>query len=185
MRKVVMMNRVSIGGFFAGPNGEIDWFIRDLEVDKALHETGAADTALFGRVTYQLFESVWPKVAADPNAPKEARSTAHELNDMTKVVFSNTLEKVTWVNSQLVKGNLAQEVRKLKQGNGLAMIIFGNGTVVQQLTAEGLIDDYVFLVTPVVLGAGKPLFEGVKKRSLELVETRGFKSGNVLLHYRM
>jgi len=178
-----MMNTVSIDGFFAGPNGELDWPIRDPEVEKALHGSGAGGTALFGRVTYQLFESVWPRMGADPNAPEEARRTARQLDEMTKVVFSHTLDKVTWVNSQLVKGDLVQEVKKLKQGNGLSMIIFGSGTIVQQLTAAGLIDDYLFIVTPVVLGAGKSMFAGVK-RNLVLVDTKAFSSGNVILHYK-
>jgi dihydrofolate reductase len=184
MRKIVMMNRVSIDGFFAGPNGEIDWFIHDPEVDKALHSGGQADTALFGRVTYQMFESVWPKVAVDPKAPKEARDTADELSQMTKIVFSKTLTEVTWENSKLVKGNVTEEVRRLKQGKGSGITIFGSGTIVQQLTSEGLIDDYWFIVTPVILGTGKPLFAGVRKLDLELLDTRNFKSGNVVLHYK-
>lgn len=184
MRKVIMLNRVSLDGFFAGPNGEIyDWFINDPEVDKAAHEMAQADTILFGRVTYQMFESVWPKVAVDPNAPKEARITANEVNQMTKVVFSKTLKEVTWENSKLFKGNLAEEVRKLKQGNGPDLMIFGSGTIVQQLADEGLLDEYLFVVTPVVLGAGKPLFTDVQKFNLELLEARDFNSGNVLLHY--
>ena len=181
-----MLNRVSLDGFFAGPNGEIyDWFIPDPEVDKAAHEMAQADTILFGRVTYQLFESVWPKVAVDPNAPKEARITADEVNQMTKVVFSTTLKEVTWEHSILFKGNLAEEVRKLKQGNGPDILIFGSGTIVDQLANEGLLDEYLLVVTPVVLGAGKPLFQDVKKFNLELLEARDFHSGNVLLHYRI
>ena len=100
VRKLVMLNRVSLDGYFAGPNGEIDWFIRDPEVDEAAHGVGAADTALFGRVTYQMFENVWPNIAKDPNAPGEARATANELNKMTKVVFSRTMTEVTWENSR-------------------------------------------------------------------------------------
>jgi len=88
-----------------------------------------ADTILFGRVTYQMFESVWPKIAVDPNAPKEARIIAHEVNQMTKVVFSQTLTEVPWENSKLFKGSLAEEVRKFKQANGPDIIIFGSGVV--------------------------------------------------------
>jgi dihydrofolate reductase len=190
MRKVIMFNRVSVDGFFAGPNGEIDWFIVDPELDKALHENGQPgtappDTVLLGRVTYQLFESVWPKVAADPSAPKEARATADELSQMTKVVFSNTLKEVSWENTKLVKGDVAKEVARLKQGKGSDILIFGSGTIVQQLTVGGLIDEYLFAVTPVILGTGKSLFSGVQKLDLELLETRNFKSGNVLLHYKI
>ncbi len=190
MRKVVMFNRVSIDGYFAGPNGEIDWFVVDHELDKALHEMGqpgtvAPDTVLLGRVTYQLFESHWPKIAKDPNAPKEARIIADELIQMTKVVFSNTLNEVSWENTKLVKGDVAKEVSRLKQEKGSDILIFGSGTIVQQLTAGGLIDEYLFAVTPIILGAGKSLFSGVQKLDLELLEARNFKSGNVLLHYKI
>jgi len=183
MRKVVLFNRISIDGFFAGPNGEIDWFVQDPEVDKATHQMMHPDTILFGRLTYQMFESYWPHLASDPNAPKEFLVLANELNQMTKVVFSKTLKEVTWVNSKLVKGNVPEEVRKLKQGAGLEIVIFGSGTIVQQLAGEGLIDEYLILASPVVLGTGKLLFKDVKKSSLKLLGARDFNSGNVLLHY--
>lgn len=189
--KVVVFNRVSLDGFFAGPHGEIDWAIADPELDQAVHGSAGKPgtvppaTLLMGRVTYQLLESVWPKIAADPNAPQGARATANELNQMTKVVFSTTLPDVTWVNSRLVRGNVAQEVRRLKQAQGPDMLIFGSGTIIQQLAAEGLIDEYLLALTPVALGAGKSMFTGVPQRDLELVEARSFQTGNVLLHYRM
>jgi dihydrofolate reductase len=180
-----MLNRIALDGFFAGPNGEIDWFVRDPEVDKAAHEMMQPDTLLLGKVTYQMFESYWPHVATDPNAPEEARIVANELRQMTKVVFSKTLEEVTWENSRLVKGDITKEVRELKQGKGADITIFGSGTIVQQLANEGLLDEYLMVVTPVVLGAGKPLFKDVKKHTLKLLETRDFHSGNVVLHYRI
>jgi len=185
MRKIIMFNRVSMDGFFAGPNGEShEWFINDPEVDKAAHEMMQPDTVLFGRVTYQIFENHWPKTAADPKAPKEARATANELKEMNKLVFSKTLNKVNWENAELIKGDLIEKVKKLKQGSGSDMVIFGSGTIVQQLSAKGLIDEYVFVITPVILGDGKSLFKDVKKLDLRLLETRDFKSGNVLLHYK-
>ena len=109
MRKVILLNRISLDGFFAGPNGEIDWFVHDPEVDKAAHELMQPDTLLLDKVTDQMFESYWPHVATDPNAPKEARILANELHQMTKVVFSKTLEEVTWENTKLVKGNSNHE----------------------------------------------------------------------------
>jgi len=131
MRKVLVLNRVSIDGFFAGPNGEIDWFIPDPKVDKAVHDD-QTDTLLLGRVTYQMFENYWPPVEKDPKAPAGARRMSKELNQMTKVVFSNTLNDVTWENSKLVKSDVEKEVRDLKQGKGRKRImIFGSGTIVQ------------------------------------------------------
>jgi dihydrofolate reductase len=180
-----MLNRVSLDGFFAGPNGEIDWAIPDLEVDKAAHEGTDVDTGLFGRLTYQMFESHWPKIAADPSAPVAARRTAEELNNMNKVVFSSTLEKVGWENSVLLRGDPVEETKKLKKEKGSGIIIFGSGTIIQQLTSARLIDDYIFIVTPVILGAGKRLFDDVKRLNLRLSEVRSFKSGNVLIHYKI
>jgi len=184
MRKVVMFNRISIDGFFAGPNGQShEWFINDPKVDKAAHKMMQPDTVLFGRVTYQIFENHWPKVAKDKKAPKEARATGKELNKMKKLVFSKTLREVTWENSQLIQGELHEEVRKSKQGDGPDMVIFGSGTIIQQLTDEGLIDEYIFVVTPVILGAGKSFFRDVKKLNLKLLRTKDFDSGNIMLHY--
>lgn len=184
MRKIVMFNRVSLDGFFAGINGEKqDWFVQDPEVDEASHNMMKPDTVLLGRVTYQMFESYWPKVASDPNAPKDARKIADELNEMTKVVFSKTLKEVNWVNSKLVKDDIIEEVKKLKQGDGADITMFGSGSIVQQLADKGLIDEYLIAVTPVVLGEGKPLFKDVKTFKLKLLEARSFDSGNVLFHY--
>src|SRR5262245_33480730 len=143
MRKVVVLNRISVDGFFAGPNGEIDWFIHDPEVDKAAHELMNPDTLLMGRLTYEMLFSHWPQVLKDPKAPEGARVIAQELNDMTKVVFSKTMKEASWVNSKLVKGEVIKEVNQLKQGNGPDITIFGSGTIIQQLANEGLIDEYI------------------------------------------
>lgn len=189
MRRIVMFNWVSIDGLFTDPNGEIDWLIRDPNVEKALREPGpgkdqvGADTMLVGSVTYAMFESFWPHIHKDPNAPSEMYRLAEEMTRMTKVVFSRTREDVTWENSKLFHGNLVEEARKLKQAEGMDIIIFGSGTIVQQLTEAGLIDEYYIAVTPVVLGKGKPLFGDVQKRALRLVAVQQFTSGNVLLRY--
>jgi len=124
MKKVIVLNRISLDGFFAGPNGEIDWFVRDPEVDKAVHGADETATLLLGRLTYQMFESFWPQVAKDPNAPKEMLATAKELDELTKVVFSTTMKAANWQNSRLVHGDVTGEVRRLKEGNGSGMMIF-------------------------------------------------------------
>ena len=192
MRRIVMFNWVSIDGFFAGPNGEMDWILRDPKVDKALRESGTddgdsasmgSDTMLLGNVTYTLFENSWPNIVKDPNAPEELHKMAEEVTRMTKIVFSKSRKDVTWENSKLLRGNLVEEVEKLKQGDGSAILIFGSGTIVQQLTDAGLIDEYFIAVTPVVIGKGKILFHDVEKRNLRLVESKQFQSGNVLLRY--
>ena len=192
MRRIVMFIWVSIDGFFAGPDGEIDWIIRDPEVDQALRESdtdiaqsesGGSDTMLLGNVTYTMFENSWPQIARDPNAPEALHKMADEVTRMTKVVFSQSRKEVPWENSRLFKDNLIEEVEKLKQGEGTPILIFGSGMIVQQLTDAGLIDEYFIAVTPVVLGKGKSLFGDVQRRSLRLMQARQFKSGNVLLRY--
>ena len=185
MRKIVVCSRVSLDGYFAGPNGELhEWAVTDPNVDAAWHELMNPDTILFGRVTYQQFEDFWPKVEKNPDSPKELRKLADELSEMTKVVFSRTLKEVTWENSKLIKDNLVGEVKKLKQGDGADITIFGSGTIVQQLADEGLVDEYLLAITPIVLGEGKSFFKDVHQFEVELLEERDFKSGNVVLHYR-
>lgn len=183
MRKIVVFNSVSLDGYYAGPNGEIDWFIHDPEVNIAAHELMNPDTVIFGRVTYQMFEGYWPHVADDPTAPEAARNMADELNQMTKIVFSRTQRDVSWRNSILFNDRLSDQVRSLKGANGEDITIFGSGSIIQQLANEGLIDEYLLAVTPVILGAGKPLFKGVPFEELRLLHSKTYNSGMILLHY--
>ncbi len=194
MRRIVMFNWVSIDGFFAGPNGEMDWIIQDPAVDQALRESGrneedantaGSDAMLLGNTTYTLFENSWPPITKDPNAPEAMRRMAEEVTRMTKIVFSQSRSEVPWQNSRLFHGNLMEETEMLKQGEGSPILIFGSGTIVQQLTDAGLINDYFIALTPVLLGKGKPLFRDVQKRNLHLLDVQHFNSGNVLLHYRL
>lgn len=194
MRRIVMFNWGSIDGFFAGPNGEMDWILRDPAVDQVLRESGVneegadgsgSDTMLLGNTTYTLFENSWPPIAKDPQAPEALRNMAEEVTSMTKIVFSQSRRDVTWENSKLFHGNLVEEVVGLKQGQGSPILIFGSGTIVQQLTDAGLIDHYYLAITPVALGKGKPLFGDVQKRTLSLMGVQQFDSGNVLLRYRL
>src|SRR5262245_36563806 len=185
MRKVIMLNRISVDGLFSGPRGEShEWFVDDPKVTQAAHEMMDPDTLLLGRITYQQFERVWPKIGADPKSPDAQRRIAKELDTMNKVVFSKTLDHVTWKNSRLVKDNPAGEVRRIKAGSGRDITIFGSGSIVQQLANERLIDEFLIVVTPIVLGLGKPLFKEVKQLGLELIADHRFKSGNLMLHYR-
>ena len=184
MRTLKMLNWLSVDGLFAGPHGEREWVVDDPEVPQAAHALIHADTAVFGRVTYEEFASYWPFVLSNPDASPEARMMATELGQMTKVVCSTTLQAVTWENSRLVREHIAEEVRHLKGGEGADIVLFGSGTLVRQLAAAGLIDEYVIVLTPVVLGAGQALFEKSTHRTLELLTAQAFPSGTVLLHYR-
>ena len=193
MRKITLLNRVSIDGYFASLNQQtwgMDWFVPDPEVDKAVHEPtdgDAPDTLLLGGITYRGFERSWVPFLNNPDAPPEMRAVAQELTQMVKVVFSKTLKNsdITWENTQLHHGNLIEVVKELKSGKGGGILIMGSGTVVQQLANEELIDEYIFIMTPVVAGEGKPLFKDVKQFNLKLLSEQSFDSGNVVLRYQI
>jgi dihydrofolate reductase len=109
---------------------------------------------------------------------------AERMNSLPKVVFSRTLDKASWNNTKLVKGDLAAEVRKMKQESGPTMAIMGSGSIVSQLAQEGLIDEFQVVVNPLVLGKGKSMFDGIKEKlTLKQTKTRTFGNGNVLLCY--
>ncbi len=186
MRKIVVLNRITLDGMFDGPNGENDWFIPGDAENKAVHEMGTpVDTLLMGRVTYEHMIRFWPTVTDDSDFPEPVKVQAKEINEMPKWIVSKTLKNLTWENAQLVQGDLIEAVTKLKQGEGAGFMILGSGTIVQQLTEAGLIDEFVFILTPTVLGQGRPQFKQDSKVDLELVKSQSFPSGNVVLHYRV
>ena len=183
MRKIIVFENVTLDGFMAGPNGEIDWAIRDDEVTQYSKEgEGSTDMFLFGRVTYEMMASFWPTPAGKSANPV----FAEVLNNSPKIVFSSTLEKADWQNTGVVKELNKEEILKMKQQPGKNMMIFGSGTLVEQLANLGLIDEYQLMVNPVILGKGKSLFKDIKERiNMKLVKTKTFSNGIVLLQYQM
>ncbi len=185
MRKIIVTMWVTLDGFIAGPNGEMNWIM----VDQAMGQyeddlVSSADTLILGRVTYQSFAGSWPYVPENPSVSEGEKEYARKLNSMRKIVFSKTLEKAEWNNSQLVKEVLPEEIAKMKQEPGKDIVIYGSASIVQTLTNLGLIDEYQLLVHPVVLGSGKPLFAGIAKPAqLRLLQTKSFPSGVVGLYY--
>jgi len=183
MRKIIVSNYVTLDGFFAGPKGEIDWFVWDDETVSSSKELMASiDTILFGRVTYELMAGYWP--TASP--PAEDPGIINFMNNSPKIVFSRSLAKPDWNNTHVVKEINQDEVRKMKQGSGRDMVIYGSGSIVSTLTRWGLIDEYLLFVNPVVLGSGKPMFIGMQNKvDLKLLGTRAFQCGVVLLRYQL
>jgi dihydrofolate reductase len=184
MRKLLVFNNVTLDGYFADPKGDISWAHhtpQDEEFKAFVAENaGGGGQLMFGRITYQMMVQYWPTPMAKQNDPQVAEG----MNRMPKVVFSRTLDQVSWSNTTLLKGDLASEVRRLKQEPGKDIVILGSGSLVAQLTGAGLIDGYQIMVNPVVLGDGRTMFDGLKKHvSLKLGQTRAFKNGNVLLTY--
>jgi len=173
---------ITVDGFFAGPNGEIDWHHVDSEFNEyAIEFLNTVDTLMFGRITYDLMESYWPTSAALQDDP----IVAEKMNNLSKIVFSKKIDKATRNNSKMFSEINTEEIRKMKQVPGKDIAIFGSGIIVTTLTELGLIDEYRFIVNPVILGKGKTLFANLEKKpGLQLLKTQEFKSGNVLLYYR-
>ncbi len=180
---------MTIDGFFAGPNGEMDWFMsvkKDDEYEAYTHEQSArsGNTLIFGHTTYEMMKSYWPT----PDAIKNDPDMAWVVNNSPKTVFSKSLLKVeegpNWRNIRLFHEIKREEIIRLKEREGKDFTILGSGSIVQQFANLGLIDEYQFVIVPVVLGSGKSLFKDVKKMNLKLLEARSFKNGIVLLKYR-
>jgi dihydrofolate reductase len=182
MRKLIVFNNVTLDGYFTDANGDMSWAHKlDPEWKAFIQENAAGGgELLFGRITYELMASYWPTPYAMKNDPMIAQG----MNTLPKVVFSRTLDEASWNNTKLVKSGLLDEIRKMKRAPGKDMVIFGSGNLVSQLAEEGLIDEYQIVVHPVVLGKGRTMFEGVKKKlPVKLTKTRIFGNGNVLLWY--
>jgi dihydrofolate reductase len=185
MRKVVLFMHISLDGFAAGPNGELDWISYDEEMEK--YAEGVVSTVgspLYGRVTYQMMEGYWPTVLDNPTATEHDLAHARWLEDVEKVVVSKTLDQVEWHNTTLINDNLVEEIAKLKQQPGKDLVIFGSPGLTQALLQLDLIDEYRLTVNPVILGSGKSFFAAVAdKIKLKLINSQTFDSGVLALHY--
>jgi dihydrofolate reductase len=175
---------VTLDGYYAGPGEDIRWAHKDPD-DAEWNEFVAGNASgggslLFGRLTYELMTSYWPTEMAAQQNPIVAK----RMNESEKFVCSRTLDKVSWQNTTLLKGELVEEVRVLKQSLGEGIAILGSGSVVSQLATHGLIDEFQIVVSPLLLGDGKRLFDEVhEKLPLRLTRSRTFGNGSVLLCY--
>jgi dihydrofolate reductase len=185
MRKIIFLMHMSLDGYVAGSNGEMDWITYDSEVAQYSHDLhSVTDAAIYGRVTYQMMEGYWPTVLTNPNADAGEMSHARWLDDATKVVVSRTLDNVTWKGTVVIRDNVAEEINKMKQQQGKDMWLLGSPTLTQTLIQANLIDEYRLNVNPVVLGRGKSLFANSdQQHKLALIEARQFKCGVVGLRY--
>jgi len=179
MRKLVFSINVSLDGFADHTVAIADDELHEFSTD----QLNTLDTVIFGRVTYQLFESYWPHASKDPRASESDVAFADRINAMPKIVFSRTLRKVDWNNARLSNGDMVEEVLKLKQGNGKGLSIGGISTI-QTFMNLKMVDEFWLLVHPVIVGGGRRLFDGINaKLNLNLVDAKTFHSGVVVLHY--
>ena len=185
MRKLIFSIQVSLDGFIDHTE-----MIADEEAHQyAADQLRSADTILFGRATYQLLADYWPTVVTNASRSGSRPLTqgeiefAHQINSIPKIVFSKTLENVGW-NTQLVKAVIPEDILEMKRQPGKDLLIAGAG-LATTLSKLGLVDEYEFLVQPIILGKGRLLFRDIKDRiKLKLVETKTFRNGVVLLHYQ-
>ncbi|WP_160724955.1 dihydrofolate reductase family protein [Bacillus sp. USDA818B3_A] len=188
MRKLVLFLHASLDGFVEGPNGEMDigWVSYDADFEKhSKNILSTADTVIWGRGTYQMMHSYWTSVPSDPSASQHERNHAEWIEKTEKIVFSTTLEKVEWNNSRLVKENVEEEIKNLKQQPGKDMVILGSPGLAHYLMQLDLIDEYKITVSPVLIGSGLPLFQGLMERvNLKLIENKTFDSGAIALVYQ-
>ena len=177
MRRLIVSNVMSLDGFFESKDKKLDWFIVDEEfLAYAREMLRSVDTIIFGRATYEHMAAYWP------SAPRD--EIADAMNSLPKIVFSRTLDKAEWNNSRLVKRDAAEEMAKLKQQPGKDMVILGSAMLASALLQAGLIDEYRVILTPILLGAGNSMFEGIQDRiRLKLEKTKLLSSGVVVLYY--
>ena len=143
------------------------------------------DLLVFGRITYQLMVPFWPEVAKSQSMSKASNEFAQVFDSLNKIVFSRSLDKADDRNTRIVRANLHDEILKLKQGQGKNILV-GGVDIPSQLMELGLVDEYRFVVGPIVVGKGRRLLEGVslpERLRVTLVDTKIFKSGCVALHY--
>ncbi|GAB3331685.1 dihydrofolate reductase family protein [Larkinella ripae] len=185
MRNVILQEWVTVDGFAAGPQGEIDFFTApelSTESDEdILAFMEGIDTILLGATTYREFVEYWPKATTDTEV------IADRLNTTPKLVFSKTLERApwgTWPEATVIKTEAAEAVRALKQQTGKNMVLWGSIALAQHLIKAGLIDEYQLRICPSALGQGKPLFPAdLARPNLKHLETKTYASGLVLLRY--
>jgi dihydrofolate reductase len=185
MRNLIFFMHTSLDGFVAGLNGEMDWIKLDDELfDFVATMTENADTALYGRVTYQMMESYWPKAGEKPNASKHDIEHSKWYNKVSKVVLSKTMNETGLFNTKVIGDQLKDNIDKIKKQEGKNILIFGSPSASNSLLSLGLIDEFWLFVNPILLGKGKPLFKDINESiKLKLVETKTFPCGVIALHY--
>lgn len=185
MRKIIVAMHVSLDGFVAGPNREMRWIKIDEELtDYIAGRIGRCESALYGRVTYQMMEDYWPNAGKEPDASRHDIEHSQWYNQVHKIVLSKTLNPSDLTNTTVISGNLAEEINPIKNRPGSEILLFGSPTATHSLLQQDLIDGYWLFVNPILLGQGIRLFEGVPAQTnLELVSTRRFASGVTELNY--
>jgi dihydrofolate reductase len=185
MRKIISHMHVTLDGFAAGPKGEMDWIKLDDEMfDFVKTLTDNADTALYGRVTWQMMDNYWPEAGKNPDASKHDKEHSEWYNSVNKYVLSNSMKNEKRNKTFFVGGDVGEQIRVLKQKEGGDILLLGSPSVVRTLMKENLIDEYWLFINPVILGKGISMFVELNDR-IELTHkmTKSFKCGSTALKF--
>jgi len=188
MRKIISFMHVSLDGFVAGLNGEMDWINVNEEIfDHVGKRIGETDTALYGRITYEMMESYWPTAADGPDASKHDIEHSEWYKKVQKVVLSKTMKDANPTTAKIISDDLSNSINEIKQSPDDAsedILLFGSPTATHSLMQLNLIDGYWLFVNPIILGQGIPLFANIKhKTKLKLLTTKQFSCGVTELNY--
>jgi dihydrofolate reductase len=185
MRKLISFMHISLDGFVAGPNGEMNWIKVDEEIfDFVGQRINKGDTAMYGRVTYQMMENYWPTAGDKPDASKHDIEHSRWYGRVHKVVLSRTMKDAGLSNTTIISDNLADSINEIKQQGDSEILLFGSPTATHALIQQNLVDGYWLFVNPIVLGTGIPLFTDIpEKIKLNLLSTRSFSNGVTELNY--
>ena len=194
MRKIISFMHISLDGFVAGPNGEMNWIKVDEEIfDHVGKRISKTDTALYGRVTYRMMENYWPTAGDKPGASRHDIEHSKWYKKVHKLVLSKTMKEsgpmaTGLANTEIISDNISARINELKQsapaGGSEEILLFGSPTATHALIQLNLIDGYWLFVNPVILGKGIPLFTGIKEKiKLNLLTSRQFNSGVTELSY--
>lgn len=185
MRKIISFMHISLDGFVAGPNGEIDWIKVNQEIfDYVGKRISEGDTSLYGRVTFQMMENYWPTAGDKSDATKHEIEHSKWYAYVHKVVLSNTMKDPSLTNLEVINNNLTDRINELKQQSGADILLFGSPKAMHSLMQLNLIDGFWLFVNPIILGEGIPLFQDIKNKiSLKLLNTQQFTCGVTELNY--
>ena len=186
MRRIISFMHISLDGFVAGPNGEMNWIKADQEIfDYVGKRISKGDTALYGRVTYQMMESYWPTAGDKPTATKHDIEHSKWYSKVHKIVLSKTIENAGLINTTIISDNLPDIINEVKQQTGEDILLFGSPTATHSLIQQNLIDGFWLFVNPIILGQGIPLFADINDTiKLKLLPaTRQFTCGVTELNY--
>jgi len=185
MRKLILVVHISLDGFVAGINGELTGFDSGSEnLEFVCQLTEDADTALFGRISYELLNRYWPTAHTNPNATKGEIDYSNWYNNARKIVVSRTLKTTNDPKTTLISNDMVTGISAIKKEPGRNILIFGSPSVSQQLIAAGLVDSYWVFINPVIFGNGIPLFRTLPEMiKLSLLSSKHFPNGEMALNF--